>query len=233
MKVYIHRSEDRGKANHGWLRSNFSFSFAGYFNRNRMGFGALRVLNDDTIEQKSGFPMHPHDNMEIVTIVTEGVLEHKDSLGNGSVIKPGEVQRMSAGKGIVHSEWNPSDTELLKLFQIWIQTRDDNIEPEYEQASFDFHGRKDELITVVSGEKEKEGLTFHQDAMIKRGIITSPQTYTLNNKDNGLFVFVINGEVSLAGETITDRDSAEITEVSEITITPEKESDILLIEVPI
>lgn len=233
MKTNIHKSEERGGANHGWLNTRFSFSFAEYYNPKRMGFGALRVLNDDIIAGGTGFPTHPHANMEIVTIVMEGELEHKDSMGNGSIIRPGEAQRMSAGSGIRHSEWNPSEDKEVKLFQIWIHTRDDNITPEYDQQSYDFEQRKDELITIASGDENAEGMTFHQDAWMLRGHLSEEKEYALNDKENGLFVFIIEGEADISGHLLKSRDSAEITETDKITITPKGEVDILLIEVPL
>lgn len=235
MTAKIHRSEERGKASHGWLESRFSFSFAEYFDRSRMHFGELRVVNDDVIAPASGFPTHPHSNMEILTIVTRGALEHKDSIGNGSVIRPGEVQMMSAGRGILHSEWNPSETEEVRLFQIWIQTRDRDIDPEYGQTAFDFEGRKGELITVASGDRHEEGLTLHQDAWIKRGILKSGQTYAydMHNPDNGVFLLVIDGEITADGNTLYARDEITFTGKGQIEITAETETDIILMEVPV
>ncbi|PLX69353.1 MAG: hypothetical protein C0603_00040 [Denitrovibrio sp.] len=235
MKFNIHRSEERGHSNHGWLDSRFSFSFADYFNRNRMGFGAIRVINDDSIAPASGFPEHPHANMEIVTIVLEGTLEHKDSLGNGSVIRPGEVQRMSAGSGITHSEWNPSDSETLRLFQIWIQTRDVDISPEYDQQVVDLEVNRGRLVTLVSGEPTEEGFTFHQDAWIKRGLFSAGGKYTYkpNNGDNGILVFIVDGVIEIADNRLYSRDEITITDEDEIIINIEKDTDIILFEVPL
>jgi redox-sensitive bicupin YhaK (pirin superfamily) len=233
MKTNIHRSEERGRGDHGWLKSSFSYSFADYYNPERMGFGALRVVNDDDIAKGSGFPMHPHANMEIVTVVLEGELEHKDSMGNGSVISAGEVQRMSAGRGIRHSEWNPSETNSVKLFQIWIHTRDKDITPEYDQTAVDYQGRKGELITLVSGDADEEGMTFHQDAWMKRGIISEKTEYKLHDKANGLFIIIVKGSAEAAGELLNERDNIEITEADSVTISPKGEADILLIEVPL
>ena len=233
MKTNIHRSEERGSGDHGWLKSSFSYSFADYYNPDRMGFGALRVVNDDNIAKGSGFPTHPHANMEIVTVILEGQLEHKDSMGNGSVISAGEVQRMSAGAGIRHSEWNPSATDAVKLFQIWIHTRDKDITPEYDQTAFDYEGRKGELITLVSGEEDEEGMTFHQDAWMKRGIITDETAYEMHDSRNGLFAMIVKGSAEVAGELLNQRDSIEISEADKVTISPKGEVDILLIEIPL
>lgn len=235
MKTYIHRAEKRGHGNHGWLDSKFSFSFADYFDTSRMGFGALRVVNDDTIAPSSGFPMHPHDNMEIITIVTEGAVQHKDSMGNGSVIRPGEAQRMSAGSGIMHSEWNPSKDETLKLFQIWIKTRDKNIEPEYEQSKFDLEAERGSLVTIVSGEKEDGGLTFHQDAVIARGVFDKGQSYEyrLKHKNSGVFIIIVEGGAEVDGEQLNKRDSIEIKDALSVKIKALDSSDIILMEVPI
>lgn len=235
MKTSVYRSGSRGRADHGWLKSAFSYSFADYFDRNRMGLGALRVFNDDIIAPSSGFPMHPHDNMEIVTIVTEGAVEHKDSIGSGSVIRPGEAQRMSAGRGILHSEWNPSGDETLKLFQIWIKTRDRDIAPEYEQAVFDFEKNRGRLVTVVSGDPDEEGLTFHQDAWIMRGLLSEGQSveYKVKREGNALYLFVVNGAVTLNGEKLESRDAAEIENADSVKLLSEADSDIILIEVSV
>lgn len=234
MKANIHKSNERGIGDHGWRKSFFSFSFGNYFNQRRMGFGVLRALNDEIIEPTSGLPRHPHDNIEIVTIVMKGKLENKDSSGNGSVIKSNEVQKISAGTGISHSEWNPSDNETLKMFQIWVEAKNRDIKPDYEQMSFDFKNRKGELITIVSGEEEEEGLTFHQDAWIKRGILTKKQDYKYDVKDYGnlLFLFVISGSVKVGKTILKDGDSAEIYETSQLLIHANEESDILLFELP-
>lgn len=234
MKINIHRSNERGHSNHGWLDSHFSFSFADYFNRNRMGCGVLRVLNDDVIAPSTGFPMHPHDNMEIVTIVTEGAVEHKDSMGNGTVIRPGEAQRMSAGTGVMHSEWNPSDTEILRLFQIWIKTRDRGIRPEYEQSVFDLEAKRGSFVTLASGEPDDGGLTFHQDAWIKRGLFSAGDVveYVPKTSDNAVFLFVIEGEARVGEINIERRDDVELFNAKTITINVKKGSDLLLIEVP-
>ncbi|PLX70185.1 MAG: hypothetical protein C0602_06805 [Denitrovibrio sp.] len=234
MNIKIHKAKERGTGDHGWLKSNFSFSFADYHDKNRMGFGLLRVLNDDTVAPGSGFPMHPHSDMEIVSIVTEGELQHKDSLGNGSVIRPGEVQRMSAGSGITHSEWNPSKTDELKFFQIWIHTGDNGVKPEYEQKSFDFEGRKGELIAIVSGDSSDGGLTFHQDAWIYRGILNKGQNfrYELSNSSNGVMIFVIKGNLVVEGHTLASRDEITATDTDSINIYSETETDLLLFEVP-
>lgn len=234
MKTNIHRAQERGKSDHGWLKSAFSFSFADYFNRNRMGFGVLRVVNDDVIAPNSGFPMHPHGNMEIVTIVTAGAVEHEDSMGSRTVIKSGEVQRMSAGSGLVHSERNPSDTETLELFQIWIQTAEKDIEPEYEQAPYSLGENRGRLLTLVSGDSEIEGLTFHQNAWIKRGVFSAGDRLDIQiGGGNGLFVLVVEGGISLSGEKLHRRDSVEISDADFVGVIFEEDSDILVIEVPL
>jgi len=156
LDIKIHKSDERGRAEHGWLHTRFSFSFADYYNPDRMDFGALRVLNDDIIDAGKGFGSHPHDNMEIVSIVLEGELEHKDNMGNHGVIPAGDVQRMSAGSGVVHSEFNASKEKEVKLLQIWIQTKEQNIKPSYEQKSFAKTDKKNKLVRIVSGSK-KEG----------------------------------------------------------------------------
>ncbi|MCD8554521.1 pirin family protein [Seleniivibrio sp.] len=232
MSMKIHRAKDRGVADHGWLKSAFSYSFAEYFDPSRMGFGVLRVVNDDIIAPSTGFPMHPHNNMEIVTIVTEGSVAHKDTMGNGTVIKAGEVQRMSAGKGLMHSEYNPSATETLKLFQIWIRTRDKGIEPEYDQREFELG--KNRLVTLVSGDAADGGLVFRQDAWIHRGVFSKGQDfeYELRKKGNGVFLMPVEGVIAVAGETLNRRDEATFTAYDTVKFKAETDADVLLMEVP-
>ena len=234
MSMKIFRAKDRGHADHGWLKSAFSYSFAEYFDPSRMGFGVLRVVNDDIIEPAMGFPMHPHNNMEIVTIVTEGAVAHKDTMGNGTVIKAGEVQRMSAGKGLMHSEYNPSATETLKLFQIWIRTRDKDIEPEYDQRNFDLESECGKLVTLVSGDAADGGLVFRQDAWVHRGLFSKGQEfeYSLRGKGNGVFLMPVEGVVTIAGETLNRRDEATFTAYDTVKFKAETDADVILMEIP-
>jgi redox-sensitive bicupin YhaK (pirin superfamily) len=234
MSMSIHRAGDRGVADHGWLKSSFSYSFAEYFDPYRMGFGVLRVVNDDIIAPSTGFPMHPHSNMEIVTIVTEGAVAHKDTMGNETVIKAGEVQRMSAGSGLQHSEYNPSDTETLKLFQIWIRTRDRDIAPEYDQRSFDLESARGRLVTLVSGDAADGGLVFRQDAWVHRGIFSKGQEfeYRVRGRGNGVFLMPVSGSVFVDGETLNSRDEATFESVKTIRFKAETDIDVILMEIP-
>ena len=217
MKKEIHRSADRGKSELGWLSSRFSFSFAGYSNSERNGFGKLLVFNDDTIAPGKGFGAHSHDNMEIITLVTKGELEHQDDLGNKEVLHVGEMQVMSAGRGITHSEYNHSKTKSLELFQLWIETARPEITPRHETKVINL--RDNELTLVVSGDKNKKTLFINQDATISLGKFTEEKeiTYSLG-KSRGLFIFVIEGDVVIDGMALSRRDSIEITEVNKIDI---------------
>lgn len=234
MKVNVHKSDDRGVTALGWLFSRHSFSFGEYYNPQRMGFGLLRVLNDDVIDGGKGFGLHPHDNMEIVTIVLEGALEHNDSAGNKGVIRPGDVQRMSAGRGIIHSEYNHSKTESGHFLQIWVETAKRNIQPEYEQKSFGWQD-SGKLIEVVSGRaKTADKLFMHQDGVFLLGGFDKPAKFShaLKGKEFGLFVFVISGKVSFEKNVLSEGDSAEITGVEKVDFSAEKGAKVLLIEVP-
>ena len=189
----LHKSTDRGIGDLAWLKSRFSFSFARYYNPDRRGYGKIRVLNDDIIEPDRGFGMHPHEDMEIITIVTKGVLEHKDNTGNSGLLRSGEVQVMSAGSGIMHSEINHSKTDRLELFQIWIETKEKGIDPGYDQREVVIRDNKLEL--VVSGDKNDDRLYIHQDAKISLGRFEKGESfeYEVGNGKNGVFIFVIEG----------------------------------------
>lgn len=219
MQNVIHRAEDRGRGEYGWLSTRYSFSFANWYEPTRMGFGRLRVINDDTIAPASGFPMHAHRDMEIITIVTKGILTHKDSLGNTGTVKTGEVQVMSAGTGVVHSEYNASATEPLELFQIWIQPKEQGEAPRYEQKTFT---------------KGKVDLAVGDKSHITRIAIEAGKTfnYTLHTKGNGVYVFVIDGRITLAGETLEKRDAIGLTDSEHIEIAAATPADVLCIEVP-
>ncbi|MCU7496968.1 MAG: pirin family protein [Ignavibacteria bacterium] len=236
MNVNIQRSEDRGHAEHGWLHSRFSFSFADYYNPGKMGFGALRVLNDDIIEPSEGFGTHPHSNMEIITIMLKGVLGHKDSTGNAKTLKEDEIQVMSAGSGIQHSEYNNSKTESLNLLQIWIFTKERNIRPRYDQRYFSPQERKNKLQTVVSGKDIPGALYIHQDAYLSLGDFEKGTSfsYRIEEPENrGVYLFVIDGSVSFNGEYLFKRDAAEISGLKEINIHADENSRILLIDIPL
>src|SRR3989338_3819275 len=230
MGIEFHKAEQRGRGEADWLHSRFSFSFADYYDPKRMGFGKLRVLNDDIIEPGAGFDTHPHDNMEIITIVTECSLRHTDSTGSTAILKPGDIQVMSAGSGILHSESNASDTQQLKLFQIWIEAKEKNIQPRHEERRFTL--TKNRWTEVVSGKKSKDSLYIHQDARIFLG--NSNKEYISNYKlpkGRGIFMMVIKGDAEVEGKSLKDRDAITITEAKQITI--KAKGSLLAIEVPL
>ena len=203
MNKIVYRSEDRGKANHGWLDSKFSFSFAEYYDPQKINFGMLRVLNDDIISPGTGFGTHPHNNMEIITIVLNGGLEHRDSMGTGSVIHKNEVQVMSAGSGITHSEYNHSDSDSLNLLQLWIFPKEKNIKPRYDQKYFYPDQKLNQLVTVVSGFNEEGSLYINQNAEIKLGDFEKDQNLKYKLRANcGIYLFLINGRVEVLNESL-------------------------------
>ena len=234
MKTIIHRAEDRGKANYGWLDTRYSFSFSRYYDPEKMGFGLLRVLNDDIVKEGTGFGTHPHDNMEIITLVLEGSLEHKDSMGSGEVIHKDEVQVMSAGSGVTHSEFNPSETEPVNLFQLWIFPKEENIKPRYDQKAFPESERENQLITVASGYKETGSLYIHQDAEIKLGYFKEKNNinYKTNDKNNGVHILVIDGHISMNGEDLYRRDAIGIYDTAQFSFSVDANTRFMLIEVP-
>lgn len=234
MKSVIYRAEDRGISELGWLQSRFSFSFARYHDPGKMGFGLLRVLNDDYIEPDTGFGTHPHDNMEIISIILDGELEHKDSMGTGSIISTGEVQVMSAGSGITHSEVNPSHDKIVNLLQLWIFPKEQNIKPRYDQKRFPLNERKNILKTVVSGIQKENTLYIHQDAAITLGNADkgTELIYESIKPGNGYYLFVIKGKINLSGEILNTRDAAGIWETDKISIKADDDSDFIIIEVP-
>lgn len=235
MKKIIHRAETRGHANHGWLDSHHTFSFAGYHNPERMHFGMLRVLNDDVVAGGKGFGSHPHDNMEIVSIPLSGSLEHKDSMGNTSVIKTNDVQIMSAGSGIVHSEYNHSAETEVNFLQIWIYPKERNIEPRYGQKSYDPSERINKIKTVVSPDGSDGSLWINQDAYFSLATLKKDfnTAYNLRDKRHGIYLFVIEGEVEVADESIYRRDGMGISEENEISVKASVDSELLFIEVPL
>ena len=234
-KIVLYRAESRGNANHGWLKTQHTFSFGGYFDPNRMNFGELRVLNDDEIDGGAGFPMHPHDNMEIITIILEGAIEHKDSMGHTEILKKGEVQVMSAGTGIKHSEYNASKTELLSLFQIWIFPDKQNVIPRYAQQAYDISKTINHFHTIVSPSDGVNPLWIHQYAWLNIGDFDNQQTteYRIKRCGNGLFAMVIEGECEIAGQTLTNRDAIGVWDTLTVNISITKpNTKILLIDVP-
>lgn len=234
MKTVIHKSESRGNANHGWLNATHSFSFASWYNPERMNFGALRVLNDDVVSAKMGFGTHPHDNMEIITIPLEGGIEHKDSMGNSGIVSAGEVQVMSAGTGIQHSEVNKNKDQAVKLLQIWVIPNKRNVEPRYQQIEIKSLEEKNKFFQVLSPNPNDQGVWIHQDAYFSIGNFDkgTSDTYKFNLKNNGVYVFVIEGSVSIEGNTLNKRDAMGITEADQIELVAEENSKVLLMEVP-
>ena len=232
MVKNIYRSDEGGKSELGWLSSRFSFNFAEYYNSKRNCFGKLLVLNDDIIGPGKGFGAHSHDNMEIITLVTKGELEHKDSIGNKEVLRVGEMQVMSAGRGITHSEYNHSKTKSLELFQIWIETARPEITPRHETKKVDL--KDNELTKVVSGDKKDKLLFINQDAKISLGKFNIEEKMKYNlRKNKGLFVFVIEGNVEVDGEKLSRRDSIEITNNSEVEILTKPGLYLMVVEVPV
>lgn len=234
METKIQRANERGFADHGWLRANHSFSFANWYDPAKMHFGAIRVLNDDVIAAGRGFGAHPHDNMEIVTIPLSGAVAHKDSTGTEGIIKKGDVQIMSAGTGITHSEYNASDTEALNLFQVWIFPKLENIKPRYEQKTFDDNERINKWQTVVSPDENDEAMWINQDAVFSLGRPAKGTTLSYKNKfsGNGIYLMVVDGKVEVNNEVLNKRDAIEITETDEIAIKAMEDAEILAIEVP-
>ncbi len=237
MKTIIHRAEDRGYANHGWLQANHSFSFASWYNPEKVHFGALRVLNDDVIAPKMGFGTHPHDNMEIITIPLKGVLKHRDNMGDDWIpVVPGEVQVMSAGTGVQHSEINGSVDEYLSLFQIWIIPEKRSVQPRYDQKMFSAEDRNGKLQTLVTSFKDDDdySLKIHQDARLSRIDLKGGKsfTYDLKSKDHGVYVMNISGGVSIADTQLNSRDALGISETADFDINAIEDSELLFIEVP-
>ena len=237
MKKVLHKASNRGFANHGWLQASHSFSFASYYDPEKMNFGTLRVLNDDIIAPKMGFGTHSHDNMEIITIPLKGVLKHKDSMHNEwQSLKPGEVQVMSAGTGVSHSEINGSNDEYLSLFQIWIMPDKENVEPRYDQKYFEISGRKNKLQVLVSSldEDDHGSLKIHQNTKLSRIDLdkNSNFEYKLKSKDHGVYVMNIHGKISIGNEYLDSRDAMGISDTNDFSIHAKNDSELLIIEVP-
>ena len=234
-QTILHKAETRGDANHGWLHSRHTFSFAGYYNPERMNFGALRVLNDDRVEAGMGFGTHPHENMEIVSIPLEGDLEHKDSMGNVSVIKNGDVQVMSAGTGITHSEYNKNKDRLVKFLQIWVIPNKNNVKPRYDQITLKSSDRHNTFQQILSPNADDAGVWIYQDAwfhlgQFDKGVSTN---YTIKKKGNGVYAFIIKGDVSIEGNKLGERDGLGIWDSDTISIKANSQSaEVLLMEVP-
>ncbi|HEY4195961.1 MAG TPA: pirin family protein [Mucilaginibacter sp.] len=230
----LHKAETRGHANHGWLNSYHTFSFGSYYNPDRMNFGVLRVLNDDTVDPGMGFGKHPHDNMEIISIPLEGDLEHKDSMNNVAVIKNGDIQVMSAGTGIFHSEKNNDEKSRVKFLQIWVFPNKKNVKPRYDQLTLNLEDRHNKLQQILSPNADDAGVWIHQNAWFHlgkfdKGVNTE---YSLKDKTNGVYVFVLNGDVKINDELLSTRDGYGIWNADKFSITAETDAEFLLMEVP-
>jgi hypothetical protein len=230
----LHKAETRGDANHGWLHSRHTFSFANYYNPERMQFGALRVLNDDSVEAGMGFGTHPHDNMEIISIPLEGDLEHKDSMGNVAVIKHGDIQVMSAGTGIFHSEYNKNKDRLVKFLQIWVLPSKQQVSPRYDQITLDVADRHNLLQQVVSPSPDDAGVWIHQNAWFHLGNFDKGfgAEYTIKAKGNGVYAFILKGDFTINGQPLHIRDGFGIWDIENLEIRADSEGEILLMEVP-
>ena len=232
--IVVHKNSSRGHANHGWLNSFHTFSFANYYNAERMHFGALRVLNDDTVDEGMGFGTHPHENMEIISIPLEGDLEHKDSMGNLAVIKHGDIQVLSAGTGIYHSEYNRNTDRKVKFLQIWVFPNKKDVTPRYDQITLNLDDRHNKLQQILSPNTEDEGVWIHQNAWFHLGAFDKGHstTYKIKGDGNGVYAFVLKGEITINNQSLEARDGFGIWNIAELSITADTDSEILLMEVP-
>lgn len=231
----FHKADSRGHANHGWLNSHHTFSFANYYDPDRMGFGVLRVLNDDEVQPGMGFGTHPHENMEIISIPLEGDLRHRDSMGTDGIIKQGDVQVMSAGTGIQHSEMNANRDKLVKFLQIWVFPKERNVAPRYDQITLDPSAREGQFQQILSPNAKDAGVWIHQDAWFHLGQFDGEQgeAYTVKKAGNGIYAFVIEGRVSIDGHEMNRRDGLAIEGAEEIAVTSHTDgAEVLLMEVP-
>jgi redox-sensitive bicupin YhaK (pirin superfamily) len=234
MKSIFHSSASRGHANHGWLKSHHSFSFANYYNPEKIHFGALRVLNDDYVAAGMGFGEHPHENMEIISIPLEGDLEHKDSMGNTTVIKRGDIQVMSAGTGVYHSEYNKSKINTVKFLQIWVIPNKQNVKPRYDQITLNLKDRENKLQQILSPNESDEGVWIHQDAWFHLGSFSAnnTSTYNLKKEGNGVYVFLLKGKAIVAGKELNERDAVGIWETNSFDFSSLNDCEVLMMEVP-
>lgn len=234
MNTVLHKANTRGHANHGWLDTSHTFSFANYHDPNRMNFGVLRVLNDDFVDGGMGFGRHPHDNMEIISIPLQGDLEHKDSMGNVAVIRQNDVQIMSAGSGIYHQEYNKSTDQKVNFLQIWVFPKQRNIQPRYAQQTFKPENRVNKLQQVVSAVQGDEGVWINQDAWFHLGSLKKDfkTEYGIKQKGNGVYAFVIDGDVTINGQKLNKRDGFGVWDTDSISIVANTDTELLLMEVP-
>jgi quercetin 2,3-dioxygenase len=234
-KSLLHKAATRGHANHGWLNSFHTFSFANYYDSERIHFGSLRVLNDDTVEAGMGFGTHPHDNMEIISIPLEGDLEHKDSMGNVSVIKHGDIQVMSAGTGIRHSEYNKNKDSRVKFLQIWVFPNKQKVTPRYDQITLNLEDRHNQFQQILSPDPNDEGVWIHQNAWFHLGKFDKgvEKEYNLKASGNGVYAFILSGDVTINGQKLNTRDGYGLWEVDQLKVSADSEAEFLLMEVPI
>ena len=230
----LHKAETRGDADHGWLHSRHTFSFANYYDPQRVHFGMLRVLNDDTVAPGEGFGTHPHENMEIISIPLEGDLEHKDSMGNISVIRHGDVQVMSAGSGITHSEYNRNDDVPVKFLQIWVFPNKKNVTPRYDQITLNTADRHNKLQQILSPNPDDAGVWIYQNAWFHLGKFDKGISvdYHIKAKGNGVYAFILSGDVTINNQHLNSRDGFGIWDISMITIKADSDAEFLLMEVP-
>ncbi len=230
----LHKAETRGNANHGWLQSYHTFSFANYYNPERMHFGVLRVLNDDTVSAGMGFGTHPHDNMEIISIPLEGDLEHKDSMGNTTVIKNGDIQVMSAGTGVKHSEYNKNSDKSVKFLQIWVFPNKKDVAPRYDQITLTKEDRVNKLQQILSPNANDAGVWIHQDAWFHLGEFDAGKSekYTIKRKGNGAYIFVLSGKLKVNDQELGARDGYGIWDTENLTISASEKAEVLLMDVP-
>jgi redox-sensitive bicupin YhaK (pirin superfamily) len=232
--MVLHKAATRGYANHGWLDSHHTFSFASYYDPKRMNFGMLRVLNDDHVAAGMGFGTHPHDNMEIISIPLEGDLEHKDSMGNTAVIRRGDIQVMSAGTGITHSEYNRNKDQAVKFLQIWVFPKVRGVKPRYDQLTLNVADRHNKLQQVLSPNPDDDGVWVHQDAWFHMGNLDAgvELSYALKRKGNGVYVFVLEGDVTVNGQPLNRRDGLGVWNTDTLSFRADSASEVLLMEVP-
>ena len=234
MKYQIFKADERGGANHGWLNTKHSYSFANYFDSSRIHFGALRVMNDDIVAGGMGFGKHPHDNMEIITLPTKGGLKHSDSMGTGSVIKAGDIQVMSAGTGVFHSEMNAYEDQTSEFFQIWIFPHTQNVEPRYQQISIEELAKENELYQILSPNADDQGVWIHQNAWMFKGEFSAEKTvdYSVQQAGNGVFLMVVEGSIEFDGNVLDRRDTIEISDVENFQFKTTPNTQVLLIDIP-
>lgn len=235
MKTVLHKADTRGVANHGWLSSHHTFSFANYYNPERMGFGTLRVINDDIVAPSRGFGTHPHENMEIISVPLSGCLRHKDTMGNEHVIKADEVQAMSAGTGLQHSEYNHSQNEAVNFLQIWVYPKRKNIKPNYSQKEFLEENRMNKIQLVVSPDGRDNTVEINQDAFFSRTQIGvgNELTYSKYLKDNGVYFLILEGDIEVNGKSLSTKDGLGVMDADDLKLVAKSKSEVLIMEVPL